>query len=62
MTKLDCSSYWLQCDHQQTREGLKNLIQIMLGNPSVLSNATFNWMELFISHFLYVRPFTAVSS
>nr|XP_016507506.1 PREDICTED: nuclear pore complex protein NUP85-like [Nicotiana tabacum]XP_016507507.1 PREDICTED: nuclear pore complex protein NUP85-like [Nicotiana tabacum] len=59
MTKLDCSSYWLQCDHQQTREGLKNLIQIMLGNPSVLSNATFNWMELFISHFLYVRPFTA---
>ncbi|KAK4365055.1 hypothetical protein RND71_016413 [Anisodus tanguticus] len=58
-SKLDCSSYWLQCDHQQTREGLKNLIQIMLGNPSVLSNATFNWMELFISHFLYVRPFTA---
>ncbi|XP_060208342.1 nuclear pore complex protein NUP85 [Lycium barbarum] len=59
ISKLDCSSYWLQCDHQQTKEGLKNLIQIMLGNPSVLSNATFNWMELFISHFLYVRPFTA---
>nr|XP_010325082.1 nuclear pore complex protein NUP85 isoform X2 [Solanum lycopersicum] len=59
ISKLDCSSYWLQCDHRQTREGLKNLIQIMLGNPTVLSNATFNWMELFISHFLYVRPFTA---
>ncbi|KAH0642451.1 hypothetical protein KY290_035281 [Solanum tuberosum] len=59
ISKLDCSSYWLQCDHQQTREGLKNLIHIMLGNPTVLSNATFNWMELFISHFLYIRPFTA---
>ncbi|KAF3635359.1 Nuclear pore complex protein NUP85 [Capsicum annuum] len=59
ISKLDCSSYWLQCDHQQTREGLKNLIQIMLGNPTVLSNATFNWMELFISHFLYIKPFTA---
>ncbi|KAL3361227.1 hypothetical protein AABB24_014232 [Solanum stoloniferum] len=59
ISKLDCSSYWLQCDHRQTREGLKNLIQIMLGNPTVLSNATFNWMELFISHFLYIRPFTA---
>lgn len=58
ISKLDCSSYWLQCDHRQTREGLKNLIQIMLGNPTVLSNATFNWMELFISHFLYIRPFT----
>ncbi|KAK6782481.1 hypothetical protein RDI58_020277 [Solanum bulbocastanum] len=59
ISKLDCSSYWLQCDHRQTREGLKNLIQILLGNPTVLSNATFNWMELFISHFLYIRPFTA---
>ncbi|CAN4076662.1 unnamed protein product [Withania somnifera] len=59
ISKLDCSSYWLQCDHRQTREGLKNLIQIKLGNPTVLSNATFNWMELFISHFLYIRPFTA---
>lgn len=58
ISKLDCSSYWLQCDHRQTKEGLKNLIQIMLGNPTALSNATFNWMELFISHLLYIRPFT----
>nr|GMD48892.1 nuclear pore complex protein NUP85 [Ipomoea batatas] len=58
ITKLECSAYWLQCDHLQTREGLKNMLQIMLGNASVLSNATYHWMELYVSHFLYIRPFT----
>lgn len=61
ITKLDCSSYWLQCDHQQTRVGLKNILQIMLGNASTLSNVTYHWIELYISHFLYIRPFTTVS-
>ncbi|KAL8499199.1 hypothetical protein ACS0TY_022246 [Phlomoides rotata] len=58
ITKLDCSSYWLQCDHQQTRVGLKNMLQIMLGNANTLSNVTYHWIELYISHFLYIRPFT----
>ncbi|KAL0447441.1 UNVERIFIED_CONTAM: Nuclear pore complex protein [Sesamum latifolium] len=58
ITKLDCSAFWLQCDHQQTRVGLKNMLQVMLGNASVLSNVTYHWIELYISHFLYVRPFT----
>ncbi|GAA0159349.1 structural protein [Lithospermum erythrorhizon] len=59
LTKLDCTPYWLQCDHQQTREGLKNMLQIMLGNASKLSDATCHWTELFISHLLYIRPFTS---
>ncbi|KZV37197.1 hypothetical protein F511_04616 [Dorcoceras hygrometricum] len=58
ITKLDCSAFWLQCDHQQTRAGLKNMLQIMLGNASILSNVTYHWIELYISHFLYIRPFT----
>ncbi|KAH6774234.1 nuclear pore complex Nup85-like protein [Perilla frutescens var. hirtella] len=58
ITKLDCHPYWLQCDHQQTRVGLKNMIQIMLGNASVLSHVTYHWIELYISHLLYIRPFT----
>ncbi|GFQ07002.1 nuclear pore complex protein nup85 [Phtheirospermum japonicum] len=58
LTKLDCSEFWLQCDHQQTRAGLKNMLQIMLGNASVLSSVTYHWIELYISHFLYIRPFT----
>lgn len=58
ITKLDCSAFWVQCDHHKTKEGLRNMLQIMMGNASSLSNATFHWMELFISHFLYVRPFS----
>ncbi|XP_038711707.1 nuclear pore complex protein NUP85 isoform X2 [Tripterygium wilfordii] len=58
ITKLDCSAFWLQCDHRQTREGLKNMLQIMLGNTNSLCSSTFHWVELYISHFLYVRPFT----
>ncbi|XP_027183264.1 nuclear pore complex protein NUP85 [Coffea eugenioides] len=59
ITKLDCSAFWLQCEHHQTRDGLKNILQTMLGNSTSLSNATFHWMELYIAHFLYIRPFTA---
>ncbi|KAG8381852.1 hypothetical protein BUALT_Bualt05G0015800 [Buddleja alternifolia] len=58
ITKLDCSAFWLQCDHQQTRSGLKNMLQVMLGNASSLSTVTYHWLELYISHFLYIRPFT----
>ncbi|KAK9273889.1 hypothetical protein L1049_018701 [Liquidambar formosana] len=58
ITKLDCSAYWVQCDHRQTREGLRNMLQIMLGNANSLSAATCHWMELYISHFLYIRPLT----
>ncbi|KAK7384976.1 hypothetical protein VNO78_30680 [Psophocarpus tetragonolobus] len=58
ITKLDCSPYWIQCDNQQTREGLRNLLQIMLGNSESLCMATCYWIELYISHFLYIRPFT----
>ncbi|KAL3830772.1 hypothetical protein ACJIZ3_019574 [Penstemon smallii] len=61
ITKLDCSAFWLQCGHQKTRDGLKIMLQIMLENASILSNVTYHWLELYISHFLYVRPFTVVS-
>ncbi|KAL4592262.1 hypothetical protein LXL04_005250 [Taraxacum kok-saghyz] len=59
ITKLDCSAYWLQCSHNQTKENLKNLLQIMLGNTTTLTNATCHWLELYIAHFLYIRPFTS---
>ncbi|XP_076886422.1 nuclear pore complex protein NUP85-like [Bidens hawaiensis] len=59
ITKLDCSAFWLQCTHNQTKENLKSLLQILLGNTSTLSSATCHWVELYIAHFLYVRPFTA---
>ncbi|PWA56885.1 hypothetical protein CTI12_AA411940 [Artemisia annua] len=59
ITKLDCSSFWLQCSHHQTRESLKNLLQIMLGDTNALSSATCHWVELYIAHFLYIRPFTS---
>ncbi|KAJ7965937.1 Nuclear pore complex protein Nup85 [Quillaja saponaria] len=58
ITKLDCSAYWVQCDNQHTREGLRNMLHIMLGNADSLHRATYQWIELYISHFLYIRPFT----
>eukprot|EP00268_Persea_americana_P039792 TRINITY_DN3943_c0_g1_i8.p1 TRINITY_DN3943_c0_g1~~TRINITY_DN3943_c0_g1_i8.p1 ORF type:complete len:715 (+),score=131.54 TRINITY_DN3943_c0_g1_i8:102-2246(+) len=58
MAKLDCSAFWVQCGHRPTREGLRNLLQVMLGNTSSLASATCHWLELCISHFLYVRHFT----
>lgn len=62
ITKLDCSAFWVQCSHRPTREGLRNLLQIMLGNFKIISTTCFHWMELFISHFLYIRPLTVVSN
>ncbi|CAK8570239.1 unnamed protein product [Lathyrus sativus] len=58
ITKLDCSPFWIQCDNQQTREGLRNMLQVMLGNTESLCTASCYWIELYISHFLYIRPFT----
>ncbi|KAK1360561.1 hypothetical protein POM88_045035 [Heracleum sosnowskyi] len=58
ITKPDCSSFWLQCGHQDTREGLKRMLHIILGNASDLSAATFHWVELFIGHTMYIRRFT----
>ncbi|KAF5195893.1 Nuclear pore complex protein nup85 [Thalictrum thalictroides] len=58
IAKLECSGFWIQCDHRQTREGLKNLLQIMLGNSNILNTVTCHWLELYISNFLYIRPFT----
>ncbi|KAL6983019.1 hypothetical protein U1Q18_016411 [Sarracenia purpurea var. burkii] len=62
ITKLDCSAFWVQCGHRQTREGLKNLLQIMLGNDNTLSSATCHWIELHIYHLLFFKPFTMVSA
>ncbi|KAL8216880.1 hypothetical protein R6Q57_023717 [Mikania cordata] len=59
ITKLDCSAFWLQCSHHETKENLKNLLQILLGNTSALSSATCHWVELYIAHFLYIRPLTS---
>ncbi|WVZ68867.1 hypothetical protein U9M48_017749 [Paspalum notatum var. saurae] len=58
VTKLECSAFWIQCGHQKTRDGLKNLLRIMMGNIKDLTAATSNWLELFASHFLYIKPFT----
>ena len=33
----------------------------MMGNIKDLTAATSHWLELFASHFLYIRPFTVVS-
>jgi hypothetical protein len=61
VNKLECSSFWIQCGHQKTRGGLKNLLHIIMGNVKELTAATSHWLELFVSHFLYIRPFTVVS-
>ena len=37
------------------------MLKIMMGNADCLSAATSNWMELFVSHLLYLRPFTKVN-
>ncbi|XVF89172.1 hypothetical protein PTKIN_Ptkin19aG0108600 [Pterospermum kingtungense] len=58
INKLDSSAFWFQCAHQQTREGLRSMLQVMLGNANSLDTATCHWIELFVSHLLYIRPFT----
>lgn len=57
VAKLDCSVFWSECNHQETMHGLKKLIRIMLGDIDALDSVTCHWMELSISHFLYIRPF-----
>ncbi|XP_057855455.2 nuclear pore complex protein NUP85 isoform X2 [Cryptomeria japonica] len=54
---LDCSAFWNECGHHETMRGLKRLIRIMLGDIDTLASVTCHWMELLISHFLYIRPF-----
>ncbi|XP_052166636.1 nuclear pore complex protein NUP85 [Oryza glaberrima] len=58
VSKLECSAFWIQCGHQKTRDGLKSLLHIMLGNIKNLTASTSHWLELFASHLLYIRPFT----
>ncbi|XP_031489053.1 nuclear pore complex protein NUP85 [Nymphaea colorata] len=58
VAKLDCSGFWLRCEHRQTTDGLKRLLQILLGNVESLAAAACHWMELFIAHILYIRPLT----
>ncbi|CAA6671628.1 unnamed protein product [Spirodela intermedia] len=58
VNKLDYSAFWVQCGHRQTSEGLRNLLRIMLGQLGSLNGSTYHWMELYVSHFLYVQPFT----
>ncbi|KGN62813.1 nuclear pore complex protein NUP85 [Cucumis sativus] len=58
ITKLDGSGFWVHCTHVQTRKGLQNMLRIILGDVESLSGATCNWMELYISQLLYVRPFS----
>ncbi|KAJ3670975.1 hypothetical protein LUZ60_008401 [Juncus effusus] len=55
---LESTSFWLQCEHRKTRDGLKSLLQIMLGNLRIIVDSTFNWVELLISHLIYIRPLT----
>lgn len=57
VAKLDCSAFWSECNHLETMHGLKKLIRIMLGDIDALASVTCHWMELSISHFLYIRPF-----
>ncbi|KAK9683763.1 hypothetical protein RND81_10G163100 [Saponaria officinalis] len=58
VTKLECSAFWLQCGHQQSREGLRKLLQILLGNRDHIASVTCHWVELYIAHSLYIKPFT----
>ncbi|KAK3165416.1 hypothetical protein QOZ80_1AG0032890 [Eleusine coracana subsp. coracana] len=58
VNKLECSAFWIQCGHRKTRDGLKKLLHILMGNVKELTAATSHWLELFVSHFLYIRPFT----
>ncbi|XP_057525061.1 nuclear pore complex protein NUP85 [Amaranthus tricolor] len=58
VTKLECSAFWVECGHQKTKEGLRKLLQIMLGNSEHISASTCHWIELYTAHFLYIRPFT----
>ena len=60
--KLNRSSFWSDCTHQGTLAGLKKLLLVLLGDVDTLSTATTHWMELLVSHFLFIRPFLVVNT
>ncbi|XP_078168177.1 nuclear pore complex Nup85-like protein [Carex rostrata] len=55
---LEASPFWVHCSHHKTRDGLINLLHILLGDAKHIADATCHWLELFISHLLYIRPLT----
>ncbi|KAJ3704017.1 hypothetical protein LUZ61_007722 [Rhynchospora tenuis] len=55
---LESSPFWVHCNHRPTRDGLINLLHILLGDAKHIADATSHWLELFISHLLYIRPLT----
>ncbi|MCO5555026.1 hypothetical protein L7F22_008565 [Adiantum nelumboides] len=57
IAKLNTSSFWLECTHEGTVSGLKQLLLVLLGDANTLTAATAHWMELLVSHFLFIRPF-----
>ncbi|KAI5078662.1 hypothetical protein GOP47_0006333 [Adiantum capillus-veneris] len=57
IAKLNSSSFWLECTHEGTVNGLKQLLSVLLGDVNTLTAATMHWMELLVSHFLFIRPF-----
>ncbi|KAJ4797421.1 Nuclear pore complex protein NUP85 [Rhynchospora pubera] len=58
---LESSPFWVHCNHRPTRDGLINLLHILLGDAKHIADATSHWLELFISHLLYIRPLTNVN-
>lgn len=61
IAKLNGSSFWSDCTHQGTLIGLKRLLLLLLGDIDTLVAATTHWLELLVSHFLFIRPFLVVS-
>ncbi|KAH7437778.1 hypothetical protein KP509_05G088400 [Ceratopteris richardii] len=57
ISKLVTSVFWLECTHEGTANGLKQLLSILLGDTNILISATTHWMELLVSHVLFVKPF-----
>lgn len=60
MAKLDGSTYWGECNHRDTLQGLKKLLKVLLGSIEDLLMATSHWMELLVAHLLHVQPFSKV--
>lgn len=61
MSGLEASPFWVHCSHRKTRDGLINLLHILLGDAKHIADATCHWLELLISHLLYIRPLTNVN-
>lgn len=57
IAKLNTSSFWLECTHEGSVNGLRRLLSVLLGDVETLIAATTHWMELLVSHFLFIRPF-----